>query len=181
MFERFSAQARQAVVLAVREGQAHGTNPIGCDHLLIGLAQAGPGPATDALTAAGLDLDRIRELASGSPAAEPLDADSLALVGIDLDQVRRSAEAAFGPGALDRPSRSRAGLGRTSMAADAKKALQYGLRSTHRAHDPALSAEHFLIGIIDQGDNAALGIMTAAHVDPAALRADVVRRMTAAA
>jgi Clp amino terminal domain, pathogenicity island component len=181
MFERFSAQARQAVVLAVKEGKAHGTNRIGCGQLLIGLAQAGPGPAADALAAAGLDLDRIRELAPGRPPAEPLDADSLALVGIDLDQVRRSAEAAFGPGALDQPGRSRERLSRATMTADAKKALQYGLRSTHRAHDPALSAEHLLIGIIDQGDNAALRIMAEANVDPAALRADIVRRMTAAA
>jgi hypothetical protein len=38
-----------------------------------------------------------------------------------------------------------------------------------------------LAAIIDQGDNGGLRLLAAAGADPAALRADTLRRMTAAA
>lgn len=179
MFERFSTQARQAVQAALSLARDLGASRIGCEHLLLGLAQARTGPAVDALAAAGLDFGSLRDLASGQVAADPLDADSLALVGIDLDQVRRAAEAAFGPGALDRPQP--ATVTRARMTGECKKALELGLRQAHRAHERTISSGHLLIGLIDQGDNAALRLLSAAQVDPAALRSDTLRRLTTAA
>jgi len=44
-----------------------------------------------------------------------------------------------------------------------------------------LSGGHLLIGIIDQGDNGALGLLAAFAVDTPGLRADVVSRLAAAA
>lgn len=182
MFERFTAQARQAVSSALSEARDLGASRIGCEHLLIGLAHGRSGPAAEALAAAGLDLGTLRELAARLPKAEPLDADSLALLGIDLDEVRRATEAAFGPGALDRPHRRRGGaLARARLTGESKKALELGLRQAQRAHDSAMSSGHLLIGIIDQGDNAALRLLAAAQVDPGALRADTLRAMAAAA
>ena len=179
MFERFATQAREAMYAALSQARDLGASRIGCEHLLLGLAQARTGPAADALAAAGVDFGRLRELASGQAAADPLDADSLALVGIDLDQVRRAAEAAFGLGALDRPHL--APVTRARMTGECKKALELGLRHTHRARERAISSGHLLIGLIDQGDNAALRLLTAADVDLAALRADTLRRLTTAA
>jgi ATP-dependent Clp protease ATP-binding subunit ClpA len=185
MFERFTAQARQAFHLAMAEARAGGGGQIDCQHMLIGLAHGRSGPAAEALSAAGLRPERLRELArrdDGGPAAEPLDADALALVGIDLDEVRRAAEAAFGPGALDRPQGRAARFGqRAGMTHDAKVALDLAVRAVRGAGDRWISPGHLLIGLIDQGDNAALRVLSAAGADPAALRADVLRRMTAAA
>ena len=181
MFERFAHQARQAVAAAMTEARDAGTSRIGCDHLLIGLAEARSGPAADALAAAGLDPGRLRELATGRPDSDQLDAESLATIGIDLDAVRQAAESAFGPGALDRndlgrPRRS----GRTGLTHDVKKAVELALRATRGGHNRSISAGHLLIGIIDQGDNAAITMLANAQVRPADLRADLVRRMTAA-
>jgi ATP-dependent Clp protease ATP-binding subunit ClpA len=181
MFERFSTQARQAVQLALSEARARGASRIDAEHLLLGLAHGRSGPAAEALAAAGLSAASLRKLAVDQPEATPLDADALALLGIDLDQVRRAAEAAFGPGALDRPAPRAARATHARMTPEAKDSIACALRLAHTRHDGYLSAGHLLVGIIDQGDNAALRLLSAASVDPAALRADVLRRMAAAA
>jgi ATP-dependent Clp protease ATP-binding subunit ClpA len=182
MFERFAAQTRQAVHLALSEARVLGARRIGTEHLLLGLAHGRSGPAADALKAVGLDAGAIRKLAAGHTEAEPLDADSLAVLGIDLDQVRRAAEAAFGPGALDRAARpSGARTTRARMTPAAKQAMACALRVAQSRHDSSLTTGHLLVGIIDQGDNQALGLLAAAGLDAATLRADALRRMTAAA
>jgi ATP-dependent Clp protease ATP-binding subunit ClpA len=181
MFERFTTQARQAVHLALSEARAAGASRIGAEHLLLGLAHAPSGAAAEALAAAGVAASKLRELAAAQPEPAPLDADALALLGIDLDEVRRAAEAAFGPGALDRPARSSARATRARMTAHAKESMSCALRIAQERGDRYLTAGHLLAGIIDQGDNGALRLLSAADVDPVALRADVVRRMAAAA
>jgi len=183
MFERFGQDARRAVVRARHEAVRAGREQIGCEHLLLGLLGE-PGPAAAAMTAAGLELTALRAHLPADRGAEPdpLDADALASVGIDLDAVRRAADATFGPGALDRarPGQARR-PGRMRMSADAKKALELALRAAVRLRHRELSGGHLLVGIIDQGDNAALGMLAASAVDAAGLRADVLARMAAAA
>jgi ATP-dependent Clp protease ATP-binding subunit ClpA len=182
MFEKFTSDTRQAVVAALAEARKSGAHRIGCDHLLIGLARLQSGPATEALAAAGLSLERLRGLAEGQSEPDRLDADTLATVGIDLDAVRRAAEEAFGPGALDRPGRNvgRAG-GRTTMTSSARKAMELAQRAARAGHSRSISSGHVLIGIIDQGDNGAINMLAAAKVRPADLRADAARRMASAA
>jgi ATP-dependent Clp protease ATP-binding subunit ClpA len=169
------------VHLALSEAKVLGADRIGTEHLLLGLAHARSGPAADALRAAGLDAAKLRPLTAASPELAPLDADALAVLGIDLDQVRRAAEAAFGPGALDRPATPAGSRTRFRMTQDAKNAMAAGLRVAHSRHDREITSGHLLAGLIDQGDNKALRLLAAADVDPAALRADVLRRMAEAA
>lgn len=182
MFERFTAEARQAVHLALSEARVQGAGRVDTEHLLLGLAHSRSGAAADALRAAGLDATKLRKLSVAQSGSAPLDADSLAVLGIDLDEVQRAAEAAFGPGALDRPAR--AGGSRTSrarMTPDAKEAISLGLRVAQSRHDHAFTGGHLLAGLIDQGDNEAVQLLIAADVDPPALRADVMARMAEAA
>jgi ATP-dependent Clp protease ATP-binding subunit ClpA len=186
MFERFSNEAKNAVIRARDEAVGAGHDHLGCDHLLIGLI-AGRGAAAEALTAAGLDVTGLRARLPGSPAAgpDPLDGDALASVGIDLDAVRRATEATFGPGALDRGRPKRRGGRLTSLAAppdqDFKKSLELGHRVTVQLRQPAVTTGHLLIGLIDQANNAALDLLAAEGTDLAALRADVIARLAAAA
>jgi ATP-dependent Clp protease ATP-binding subunit ClpA len=201
MFERFAGPAREAVATALNEARHSGTNQIDCDHLLIALASADTDGAADnrtpdnraadniaaeTLTAAGLSPNRLRSLAAIGPHAATgtvdtgtLDADALAAIGIDLDAVRRAAENAFGPGSLDRRSPDRRRPGRTRMTADAKRALELAIRAAHRGHDREITSGHLLLGILDQGHNRALTLLTSAEVQPADLRADLARRMAA--
>src|ERR1022692_4894977 len=191
MFERFGKDTRRTVVRARHEAVRAGTDQIGCEHLLIGSVPARtgtdqigcehlligllaePGPATQALAAAGLPITELRKQLPGGPAArpdpldagppdpDPLDAEALAAVGIDLDSVRRATDAAFGPGALDR-ARSGVARGRpratphVSLTDDAKRSLELALRSTIRLQQSSISTGHLLIGMLDQADNAAL-------------------------
>jgi ATP-dependent Clp protease ATP-binding subunit ClpA len=182
MFERFTAEARQAVHLAVSEARVQGARRIDTEHLLLGLAHGRSGAAADAMRAAGLDAAKLRKRLVTQSDSAPLDADSLAVLGIDLDEVRRAAEAAFGPGALDRPARSAGSrTTRARMTPDAKEAISLGLRVAQSRHDRVFTGGHLLAGLIDQGDNEAVQLLAAADVDPAALRADVMTRMAKAA
>jgi ATP-dependent Clp protease ATP-binding subunit ClpA len=186
MFERFGQDARRAVVRAHEEAAAAGQGETGCEHLLLGLLAA-PGPAAAAMTAAGLELTALRSRLPQASRAEPdaldaLDADALASVGIDLDQVRRAADATFGPGALDRARRAQdRRAGRMRLTADAKKALALALQAAVGLRHRELTGGHLLIGIIDQGRNGALDLLSASAADPAALRADAITRLAEAA
>jgi ATP-dependent Clp protease ATP-binding subunit ClpA len=181
MFERFTTEARQAVQLALSEARAARASRIGAEHLLLGLAHARSGATAEALASAGVSASKLRELAAGQPEPAPLDADALALLGIDLDEVRRAAEAAFGPGALDRPARPSARATHARMTVQAKESMVGALRIAQERGDRSLAGGHLLAGIIGQGDNGALRLLSAAGVDPVALRADVLRRMAAVA
>src|SRR5258708_28452782 len=104
MFERFAAQTRQAVHLALSEARVLGARPIGTDHLLLGLAHGRSGPAVDALKAVGLDAKALRRLAAGHGQAEPPHAGPPGPLRHDLDPGRPAAEAARAPRAPARPA-----------------------------------------------------------------------------
>jgi ATP-dependent Clp protease ATP-binding subunit ClpA len=179
VFERFEPTARQAFVDARDEARRAGRDRIGSEHMLLGLL-AEPGAASDALTAAGVDLESLRaRVPRGSHQAPGgLDAEGLATIGIDLDAVRRATDAAFGPGALDRAAVP--GQSRLPVADDAKAGLVQAVRQAQQLGQRQISCGHMLLGIIDQQRNAALTLLAQAGVDIAALRADVMRRMSAA-
>jgi ATP-dependent Clp protease ATP-binding subunit ClpA len=186
MFEKFSQEARHAVVRAHEEAQRAGSDHIGCEHLLIGLLVE-PGTAADALTAAGLNPDQLRaELTAAAPGSPGfLDAEALATLGIDLDAVRRATDAAFGAGALNRARPARRPrlrpAGHLPLTPEIKNSLQLALRAAVSQRQAGISTGHVLIGIIDQGRSTALQALARAGADAGALRADVLRRMTAAA
>jgi ATP-dependent Clp protease ATP-binding subunit ClpA len=179
VFEKFEPTARQAFLDASDEARRAGRDRVGSEHVLLGLL-AEPGTAADALTAAGLDLESLRARLPGASheAHAGLDADGLAILGIDLDAVRRATDAAFGTGALDRVAVP--GQSRLPIADDAKASLARAVRQAQQLGQRQISSGHMLLGIIDQRRNAALTVLTHAGVDIAALRADVLQRITAA-
>ncbi len=70
---------------------------------------------------------------------------------------------------------------RPPFTSEAKQTLERAQRSAAALHHPAISTGHLLMGVIDQGSNPALDMLARAGLDPAALRADVVRRLAEAA
>ena len=179
MFEKFEPTARQAFLDARDEARRAGQDRVGSEHVLLGLLTE-PGTAADALTAAGLDTESLRaHLPRGSHEAPAgLDADGLAILGIDLDAVRRATDAAFGPGALDRVTVP--GQRRLPLGDDVKAGLAQAVRQAQQLGQRQISSGHMLLCIIDQRRNAALTVLTHAGIDIAALRADVLQRITAA-
>ena len=151
MFERFTEEARRAVVLAQDEArtlQAQRVEPV---HLLLALA-ADPGRGGTVLQAAGADHASAR--AALAAAGGELDADALSAVGIDLAQVRSATEAAFGPGALDRGRRDV--RGHMPFAEGSKRALEESLRYVLQSKAPrrqrAIDSGAVLAGLLAVGD-----------------------------
>ena len=60
MFQRFTDQARRAVVLAEEEARMLDHNWIGTEHLLLGLIREGDGVAAKALESLGISLQAVR-------------------------------------------------------------------------------------------------------------------------
>jgi ATP-dependent Clp protease ATP-binding subunit ClpA len=177
MLERFAQTARQAVIDARQEAAWAGQDKVGSEHVLLGLLRE-PGPAADALTAAGVNAESLRaRLPRGERDVRAgLDADALSTLGIDLDTVRRAADAAFGAGALERARLP--GRRRLPWAQDAKHTLSGGAReAVHRNHRQITSG-HLLLGILDQKRSGALTLLAQAGTDLDALRADVIQRLT---
>jgi hypothetical protein len=67
------------------------------------------------------------------------------------------------------------------FTAEAKKALELTLCAAVELRHRELTGGHLLVGIIDQGRNGALDLLSALAVSPAALRADVITRLADAA
>jgi Clp amino terminal domain, pathogenicity island component len=154
MFERFTQDARMAVVDAQKHARRLGHNYIGGEHILLAVVSASnPGGAI--LNAHGITPEYVegeivrrvgRGIATGTGAGlfSSLDRDALASIGIDLDTVRARIEASFGPQALARadvelqrcargPRRS-AGPARSRL--DPRRALPPSLmRRLHRGAD----------------------------------------------
>jgi ATP-dependent Clp protease ATP-binding subunit ClpA len=151
VFERFTDEARRAVVVAREEARELRATQIEPVHLLLALS-GDPGRGGSVLRDAGVDSAALRSALSRS--ADPLDADALAAVGIDLTAVRAAAEATFGPGALDRggPGVS----GHVPFAGGSKRALEeslrHVLRQKGRRRDRAIDSGAVLAGVLAVGD-----------------------------
>ena len=62
MFEQFTAQAREVIVLAQEEAVGLRHNYIGTEHLLLGLLRIGDGPAARVLAGFGVTIDEARRM-----------------------------------------------------------------------------------------------------------------------
>ena len=174
MFERFTDEARQAIVQAQDEARALCHHYIGTEHLLLGLLAGDGGPAARVLAERGLraaDLrDRILMIVSG----KDLDSEALATLGIDLGEVRRATEAAFGPGALDSTGR-KPPTGHIPFTNRAKTVLGLSLREAERLKQSRINGGHLLLGLLREGKGVAAKALTAAGCDLDALRDEVTR------
>lgn len=175
MFERFTDDARHAIVAAQQEAGALRHGWIGTEHVLLGvLATDGDGArllAGFGIDAAGVREDVVRMIGRGE---DDIDPDALATLGIDLEAVRERVERAFGPGALSR-GRGRCGPG-TPFCARAKKAIELALRDAIALGARDIRGEHLVLGLLREGDGVAAQILTARGVTLDAARARVQGR-----
>jgi hypothetical protein len=171
VFERFSPEARRAVVEAQQEARDLRAARIEPVHLLLALSRD-PGRGGAALRAGGLDHAAGRRALD---AVGPLDADALAAVGIDLDRVRAAAESAFGPGALDRARRGRAG--HLPFADGSRRALEGALRSVlagpRRRRARVIDTGHLVVGVLSVPDPGVRRVLHLAGVDVVRLREEL--------
>lgn len=173
MFERFTHDARMAVVQAQERARAANADEIDTPHLLAGLAA---GDGIRLLTGLGVssadiaaDLDRIRRRGGVS------DADAAALIelGIDVDRIVERVEETHGQGALA-VGKTKQRRGHIPFTDQAKRTLELSLVEAKRLEDDFIGPEHLLLALVrQQGTDELL----ARHgVDYETLRGEVLRR-----
>jgi ATP-dependent Clp protease ATP-binding subunit ClpA len=166
MFERFTKEAKAAVVDAQRVARDTGSRNVDTRHLLVAL-MASPGPVRRSLRETGADVEALDAKARADLRAGGLDSEALAALGIDLDAVRRQADAVFGAGALERAGRT--SRGHIPFAPEAKKALELSLREAIRLKQRSIHSSHLLLGIL-RGESLGRAVLLHAGVDTDALR-----------
>lgn len=174
MFERFTGDARQVVVLAQDEARQLCHHYIGTEHLLLGLLAESRGPAAQLLNERGLRADDLRRRILLIISGKGLDPEALATLGIDLDEVRRATEAAFGPGALDTTGR-KPPTGHIPFTPRAKKVLELSLREAERLQHESIGTGHILLGLILEGKGVAAKVLADVGCDLDGLRDDITR------
>jgi len=166
MFERFTKEARAAVVGAQEVARDTASRSIDTRHLLAALVEDA-GPVHRALQETGADVEAVAARARADVRVGGIDADALAGIGIDLDAVRRRTDAAFGPDALERAGRKSGG--HVPFTPDARKSLELALREAIRLKQKSIHSGHLMLGILRaQGPGRAL--LLQAGVDIEALR-----------
>jgi ATP-dependent Clp protease ATP-binding subunit ClpA len=188
MFERFSRNARVAVVLAQEEARELEADEIRPEHLLVGVLQSAGRELSRALGGYGLTADAVRDrLAAADSAADESfddDAESLRSLGIDLRAVRDSVDRAFGAGVFDnafrRSGRRRRRRGHIPFTKPAKKVLELSLREAVAHKDNYIGCEHILLGVLRGGDKFTLDLLTE-HVDVKQLRGAIIDLLDKAA
>ena len=144
MFERFTAYARRAVVMAQEEARELSHNYIGTEHILLGAARR---------------PEASRSRSGGQP--------SSASFGMTLDGVREEVIDKVGRGkgkAKPGTSRSRRGPRRCWSCRCARRC---------NSHHNYIGTEHILLGLIREGEGVAAQIMRE-HADLLAIRAAVL-------
>ncbi|GAA0390043.1 Clp protease N-terminal domain-containing protein [Streptomyces luteireticuli] len=193
MFERFTKEARIAVVVAQEEARLLNHPRIGAEHLLLAITTRTGAPGTGTLARLGITPDACRAAVRTPDSLDEEDAEALRHLGIDLDAVRASAETAFGPGALDRPPSAppRGWLRRGSTSkpqkphipfnTSAKQALERSLREALERKDNRIGTEHVLLGITALDDLSTAGLLRSLGTTPRDLRAGVLEDLRAVA
>ncbi|RRO15552.1 hypothetical protein EIL87_16085 [Saccharopolyspora rhizosphaerae] len=145
MFERFTREARESVIVAQETSRSLQSPHIDTRHLLAGLASGGV--AARALRSCGVEPAELNARIRDDLTRPDLDAEALAALGIDLDAVSARADEIFGAGALRRAG-GRKGRGHVPFTKDAKKALELALREAIRLKHRAIDSRHVLLGLL---------------------------------
>lgn len=184
MFERFSRNARVAVVLAQEEARELNNDEIRPEHLLVGVLQSAGHGLSGVLGGFGLTPDVIRTrlvtaTASGDDSFDD-DAEALRSLGIDLRAVRNSVGADAFDNPLPKSGRRRRRRGHIPFTKASKKVLELALREALLHKDNGIGCEHVLLGLLRGGDPFSVGLI-AEHVDATQLRGAVVDLLDEAA
>ncbi len=159
MFERFTREARRAVVCSQEAAQRMGAERVEPEHLLLGLA-SGCTPAARAIAEVGLTAEAI---------ADTIEADLVAmleLVGVPPSVVSST------------PALPRADLPGFSL--QSKQALEQALREAVRRRDRKIGAEHLLLGALRPPGPTLARVLARHDVEPERLAALVQVEVAAA-
>ncbi|MFE1593664.1 Clp protease N-terminal domain-containing protein [Nocardia sp. NPDC058705] len=170
MFEKFSREAKLAVVGAQADAKELGAKQIGPEHVLLGAVSNAEPDLRAVLDAHDITTDGIRTTLAartGEPPLGPDDAQALRSIGIDLDAVQASIAENFGPQAWEQaePEAKRGmfarllGAGHIPFTGTAKKTLELALREAIHRKDREISSTYLLLGILRGADPATTDLL----------------------
>ena len=149
MFERFTAYARRAVVMAQEEAREMNHNYIGTEHILLALLRR---------------PDGLPNQADGGASG------ILGEFGMTLEGVRQEVLDKVGAGAGTKMT------GHIPFTPRAKKVLELSLREALQLRNNYIGTEHILLGLIQENKGVAAQIMRE-HGDLLAIRMAVLERV----
>ncbi|MGW6423248.1 Clp protease N-terminal domain-containing protein [Nocardia sp. NPDC055053] len=191
MFEKFTRDARVAVVSAQDDAKELGAKQIGPQHVLLGVVSNAEPGLRAVLDARGITADGVRAALAERASVTPLgadDAEALRSIGIDLDAVQASIAENFGPEAWDRaePEVKRGvfgrllGTGHIPFTGTAKKTLELALREAIHRKEREISTAYLLLGILRAADPATTDLL-GGRDGASALRTDIYGMLDRAA
>lgn len=181
MFEKFSPNARTAVVHAQEQARMMRTSSIAPAHLLIGLALT-ESTARQVLDEVGVTADDLRDRFAAHPSSSGLDDEALGDLGIDVAQLRDRVESAFGKGALDTPPKRPGGghipfrYGHIPFDGAAKDSLKRAIQVAQDHSHPTIGSAHVLVAVLDV-DPDTLGAILAGDTTVDSLREATLARL----
>lgn len=190
MFERFSREARVAIVLAQEEARTLNHPRIDVEHLLLAVLCGPPLGLADVLTSAGLSASEARTIVEQRHREDAFgeqDAAALRSIGIDLDAVRESLDATFGEDTLARAKPEKRGwfgrprtMGHIPFTRDAKKTIELTLREAVSRKHGQIGPEHLVLAIL-RAPNDVVRAVIQPHVEISVLRSRIDELLDAAA
>src|SRR5262245_7259969 len=169
MFERFTRNARAAVIGAQEVARQHRATEVRPAHLLESLVAKNGTLVMQVLAGLGAPGDEVRRVVRGlgSPyfgVLDAEDAEALRLLGIDLADVIRRIDEDLND--CDRPLSK----GHMRFSPESKKVLELSLREAIRLADNFIGTEHVLLGLLRNGDRSVVQTLAAFDLDPADVR-----------
>ena len=188
MFEHFSEQARQTIVLAQGEAAALGHGHIGTEHLLLGLIGEPEGAAGRAFARLGVTLEAARDKVGAlmPPSAEPPAAEQIPFSPRAKGTLEAALRQALGfkdttietehillALLIERDGRTASVLASLACPPDLLRAMVLEERGTPATPDPTDDGDALLS--LAEGSGVAGRALEALGITPAALRAAVER------
>jgi ATP-dependent Clp protease ATP-binding subunit ClpC len=139
MFERFTDQARQVLVLAQEEARVLNHGYVGAEHILLGLIREGEGVAAKALESLGISLQAVRQQVEEVIGLEQQVEEVIGPQQQVEEIIGLEQQAAFGH------------IPFTSFTPGGKKALELSLREALQLGHHYIGTEHILLASMIQG------------------------------
>ncbi|MFI9813058.1 Clp protease N-terminal domain-containing protein [Saccharothrix variisporea] len=170
--ERFTRDARQAVLDAVEEARRDAADAIGAEHLLLALLDT---PVLASFDVPRAEVEAALRDARRKGGLSDADAEALRGLGIDVDQVVASVERSLGEGVLagGAPKRRRFFRNHLPFAPAAKNTLVRGLAEARDLGHGTLGKEHLVLALLS-GRGLAAEVLRAKGVDYTEVRKRVV-------
>ncbi len=185
MIQRFSDEARMAVLQAKEAAVSLGSSVIGVDHVLYACSLTRDSSAAVPLASCSVTEAAIRArlTVEDDEPSVPIDPEALRAIGIDYEGVRAAVEETFGPGALEAaPDRRAASVvnPKPPFTPDARRGFELALQVATELHHDQIATGDLLLGLLRLDDPFVVSTLTDCGTSVAGVSAAVFAHLAGA-